>query len=93
MLRALCADHLGATLVYYFDVPFDETVRRHATRPLFDEITSEQMRGWFTPDDRLGVDGESVIPASSSLTETVASIYRVALADARRRPASSTQPI
>lgn len=45
MLGALCADHLGATFVYYLDVAFAETVRRHAMRPQATEFTPEQMRG------------------------------------------------
>ena len=33
MLRALRADHRGLSRFYYLDVPFEETMRRHATRP------------------------------------------------------------
>ena len=32
MLRRLIADHAGITGVYYFQLPFDETIRRHSTR-------------------------------------------------------------
>ena len=32
MLRGLTDDHLGTTRHYYFDIPFDETVERHAGR-------------------------------------------------------------
>lgn len=78
MLRALCSDHLGATFVYYFDLPFTETVRRHATRAWAAEVTPAQMLDWWTEDDRLGVDGERVIPASSSLSDTIESIHREA---------------
>jgi len=58
MLRELCADHLGATFVHYLDVPFAETVRRHASRPAAAEFTPAQMREWFADDDLLGVAGE-----------------------------------
>ncbi|WP_448060765.1 AAA family ATPase [Cellulomonas hominis] len=33
MLRALLDDHVGTTVCTYLDVPFDETVRRHLSRP------------------------------------------------------------
>ena len=79
MLRTLCSEHLGSTFVYYFDVPFEETVRRHATRAWAAEVTPEQMRDWWSEDDRLGVAGEIVIPAASSLAATVESILRTAL--------------
>lgn len=57
--------------VYYLNVPFDETVRRHATRPQASEWGPEVMREWYVSHDVLGVDGETVVPASSSLEETV----------------------
>jgi len=79
MLRMLCSDHVGSTQVYYVDVPFEETVRRHATRPQSVEFTPDQMRSWWTDDDRLGVDGELVIPATSSLIDTIELIHRHAL--------------
>lgn len=33
MLDALRRDHRGVSCWYYLDVPFEETMRRHATRP------------------------------------------------------------
>jgi len=79
MLRTLCSDHRGSTFAYYFDVPFEETVRRHATRAWAAEVSPKQMRDWFGADDRLGVPGEIVIPATSSLADTIESILRTAL--------------
>lgn len=73
-LADLIARHHGPSYVYYLDVPFDETVRRHATRPQAAEFTPEQMRGWYMPCDTLGTDGEYVIGAASTLDETVAFI-------------------
>ena len=71
MLTGLIADHAGASLCVYLDVPFDETVRRHATRPQATQFTAEQMAGWFDPDDRLRVEGEVVVGQGSSTDETV----------------------
>ena len=33
MLQALRRDHRGLSRFYYLDVPLEETMRRHATRP------------------------------------------------------------
>jgi predicted kinase len=71
MLRQLIADHAGRTGVYYFQLPFDETLRRHSTRPLAKVVSPEQMQGWYQPSDLLDVSGEQVIDRSSSLDETV----------------------
>lgn len=73
MLRQLIDDHAGLTGVYYFQVPFDETLRRHATKPLA-KASPEQLREWYHPGDLLGVPGELVIDESSSLDETVGRI-------------------
>jgi adenylate kinase family enzyme len=76
MLARLIADHAGTTVCAYLDVPFDETVRRHATRPQATEFTVEQMAGWFQPDDRLCVGGEIVVPQESTTEQTVETLLR-----------------
>jgi hypothetical protein len=76
VLRDLITTHPGSTHVYYLDVPFAETLRRHATRPQAADFTPEQMRDWFSPGDVLGVPGEHVIPDSPTLDETVDHILR-----------------
>jgi energy-coupling factor transporter ATP-binding protein EcfA2 len=71
MLTGLIGDHVGTTVCAYLDVPFDETLRRHATRPQAVDFTPEQMAGWFAADDRLGVAGEIVIGQESTAEQTV----------------------
>lgn len=71
MLRDLIGDHTGSSICVYLDVPWDETVRRHATRPQGAEFTTEQMAGWFEPDDRLRVEDEMVVSQESTAEETV----------------------
>jgi predicted kinase len=76
MLRQLAADHRGRTTFFYFDVPFEETVRRHATRPQASEFTPEDMRGWYETSGPLGVSGEQIITATSPVNETVRQVMR-----------------
>lgn len=75
-LRSLIAGHPGGSHVYYLDVSWAETLRRHATRPQAADFTTAQMRDWYVPGDLLGVPGERVVPESSSLAETVEAILR-----------------
>ena len=72
----------------YLDVSFEETVRRHGSRPLAAEVTADQMRDWYAAGDVLGVPGETVIPQSSTFDETVAAVLE-RLADA---PATGACP-
>lgn len=71
MLTRLCADHRGPTHAYYLDVPFHETLARHATKPIAGEVHEVQLREWYRPCDLLPGGVETVIDADSTLRETV----------------------
>lgn len=74
MLDALRRAHRGPTHFYYFDVPFEETLRRHAGKPQAGEYGEPELREWYRPLDLLPGDWESVVPASDSLEDTVARV-------------------
>jgi energy-coupling factor transporter ATP-binding protein EcfA2 len=76
MLRQLITDCPGESFVYYFDLPFEETLRRHATKPNAHEFGEELMREWWCEKDFLGVPGERIIDHQQSADETVAMIER-----------------
>lgn len=78
MLAALRQDHRGATHAYYLDVPFAETVRRHATKPQAAEYGEAELRDWYRPLDLLPGGTETVIPAASGLEETAERVLREA---------------
>lgn len=71
MLQQLHTDHRGHTHCYYLDVPFRETLARHATKPIADEVGESQLREWYRPLDLLPGGIETVIDADSRLTDTV----------------------
>jgi hypothetical protein len=50
MLAQLRADHRGPTHGYYLDVPFGETLARHATKPIADDVNETQLRDWYRFD-------------------------------------------
>jgi hypothetical protein len=57
--------------VFYLDVSFGETLRRHQTKPNAHEFGEQEMREWFRDRDFLDVAGERLIPEQCSLAETV----------------------
>lgn len=59
---------------YYFDVSFEETLRRHETRPQRTQFGPEHMRNWWIEHDLLSIIQEVIIPESWSLDQTVARI-------------------
>jgi predicted kinase len=71
MLAQLRADHRGPTHSYYLDVPFEETVARHATKPIADDVSEAQLRDWYRSRDLLPGGVETVIGADSTLAATV----------------------
>ncbi|MEU6323697.1 kinase [Streptomyces sp. NPDC047009] len=71
MLAQLRADHCGATHGYYLDVPFAETLARHATKPIANEVAEPQLRDWYRPLDLLPGGSETIIGADSALAETI----------------------
>jgi hypothetical protein len=71
MLTALAADHQGTTRLYYLHVPFEETLRRHATKPQAAEYGEAEMSAWYRELDLLPDGIEQVIPTESSLNDTV----------------------
>ncbi|MFH7339755.1 AAA family ATPase [Streptomyces sp. KHY 26] len=71
MLARLRADHRGPTYGYYLDVPFEETLARHATKPIAGDVGEERLREWYRARDLLPGGVETVIGAGSGLAETV----------------------
>jgi predicted kinase len=63
MLRSLAADHLGATGFFRFDLPFDETLRRHNMKGRMD-FGERELEQWWHDDDPLPGCGEQVIGAA-----------------------------
>jgi predicted kinase len=71
MLRTLREDHPGPSHFYYFNIPFAETLRRHATKPQANEYGAREMRDWYRPLDLLPGGTEQIIDEHSAITDTV----------------------
>ena len=80
MLRRLLNDFQGEKLIYYFDISFEETVRRHATKPNAHEFGESEMRQWWKDQDVLNVPGEQRIGENLTQAEIVNLINRDVLA-------------
>jgi predicted kinase len=71
MLTALCEDHQGVTRLYYLHVPFEETLRRHATKPQAADYGKAEMSAWYRELDLLPGGAEQIVSAGTSLSDTV----------------------
>ncbi|WP_272927843.1 kinase [Enterococcus sp. JM9B] len=61
MLFSLIESFQGNALVYYFDLSFSETVKRHKTKPNKEEFGEEQLQKWWNEKDFLGVTNEVLL--------------------------------
>jgi len=75
-LEDLASDHAGITRVYAFDVPLDETIRRHATRPLRTEFGEDDLRDWYDGWQPLPHLAETRITSDVTTDGLVATILR-----------------
>jgi uridine kinase len=69
MLNMLLRDFKGDTHVYYIDVPFEETLRRHATKDNHEEFGENEMKLWWKEHDYLGVANERSIKKNMTIDE------------------------
>ena len=60
---------------YYFDIPFEETVRRHQTRPNCNDFGEEDMRDWWKEKDFSDALNETSITEDKDRESIVAEIY------------------
>jgi hypothetical protein len=77
MLQDLVRAHQGVTRCYYLNVPFKETVLRHATKPdaeYLAHVNEGHLRDWYREKDLLPNGLETVVDAASTLDDTVQQI-------------------
>ena len=57
------------TCCYYFGVPFDESLRRHAGKPRASKYGAAEMKAWYRGLDLLPGGTEQVLPATMTQDE------------------------
>ncbi|MDE5866870.1 MAG: kinase [Lachnospiraceae bacterium] len=60
---------------YYFDLTFEETLKRHQTKPNCHEFGEEAMRRWWREKDFSDILNEVSITAEKSMESIVNNIY------------------
>lgn len=66
-----------AIFAYYFDLPFEETLARHQTKPSRGEFGEKEMRRWWRERDYSDVLEETPIGREMSQEEIVEAIFHV----------------
>jgi predicted kinase len=71
MLEKIVKDFDGETYAYYFDISFEETMRRHNTKDIAHIIDEEKMRSWRKESDRMNIHNERTITDEQTQNEIV----------------------
>ncbi|WP_066719115.1 kinase [Clostridium sp. Marseille-P299] len=61
---------------YYYEVPFEETLKRHQTKPNCNEFGEEEMKRWWNEKDYIDIIPEKIITTEFSLNKTVDMIFQ-----------------
>ena len=72
LIEEVYAGHIYA---YYFDLPFEETLKRHRQKPNANDFGEPEMRRWWREKDYLDHIHEKTISKEMSIRETVELIY------------------
>jgi adenylate kinase family enzyme len=70
--------HPAGNYIFTFDISFEETLRRHRTKPNKDLWSEADMKDWYHPKDFMSYDFEYVISENSSAQQTVSRIIKTA---------------
>lgn len=74
-----CVETFGNSIdAYCYDLPFEETLKRHQTKPNREEFGEEDMRRWWCEKDYLPMISETILTKDISLDEAVEMIWRKA---------------
>lgn len=76
MIIELLKVHPEENYFYYIDIPFEETLRRHMTKPNAHEFGEKEMREWYAPKDYLNLEGEKIIDDKASLEKITKQILQ-----------------
>lgn len=76
-LEKMFRQHPTENYMFYFDISFEETIRRHKARVCRSEFGEADMRQWYPAAHRSNHELERIIPEQYSAEETVAFIKRI----------------
>jgi adenylate kinase family enzyme len=73
----LFAQHQTENYLFYLDVSFEETVRRHSTRSKREHFGETEMREWYERTSTSGYPSEHIIPESFTAEQSLREITKV----------------
>ena len=81
VLERIISKHDGPSYMFYFDVSFSETAKRHKMREHTSDFTIDDMRQWYDASHRSHHRLEKIVEESFSEAETVQFIKKSIIHD------------
>jgi hypothetical protein len=76
LIADLAARNPGPTFLYYFDIRMAETLRRHQSKPIANDVASSSLRDWYGAASPLGHPGEMIISENLTVEQAARFIGR-----------------
>lgn len=73
MLQSIISSAHIKSYIYYFDLPYAETVRRHHSKA-YTDFSAEKLASWFVEKDTLNVKNEKMIPETMTQNDILTMI-------------------
>lgn len=77
MFQSILAEHPVQNFFFYSDISFEETLKRHQTKPNCHEFGEKEMRSWYKEKNFFNFIQENIFSEEYSLEETVEYIRKV----------------
>lgn len=75
-LFELAITYFEHIFAYYYDLPFEETLARHQTKPNCNEFGAEAMKRWWRDKDFIGIIPETVLTREVELEDIIDLVYK-----------------
>lgn len=76
LFEVIVAEYGENVFAYYYDLPFEETLRRHQTKPNRADFGEADMRSWWKEKDYIGFIPEKTLTAGMSTDEVLSLILK-----------------
>lgn len=76
MLHRLVQDFDGRVFAYYFDIPFEETLKRHLSTSTSNDYGEKEMRQWWKDNDYLTAQQETILTSNMSEAQIIQMMLR-----------------
>lgn len=71
LFEVILSEYGANIFAYYYDLPFEETLQRHQTKPNCNDFGEDAMRRWWNNKDYIGIINEKSLTVGMSIDETV----------------------